>query len=458
VTGADRDPAGGDGSARLAEHQRKRTLLVRSAGALVSTSAVTSALGFVFWAVAARLFDPADVGASATAIAAMSVIAPLTMLGLGTLLISDLPAVRSGRARRVSTAALLSFLAGSAVALVAALILPASFLGLSGIGTDRATTVLFVLGAALQSAGLIIDQGLLSLLGGGIQLLRNTIQAVSKIVLLGVLVLTVGSGGSTAIFASWLAANAVSIVAIAAILLRRYRPGLREVAPSPSALRGRYGDAARHHLLNTSLFVPFFAMPIVGNVILGSEQAAFLFAAWSIAGVVFHLPVSLALALFASGARDTTTFPMEFRFTLGRGLLICAAANAFVFALGGPVLGIFGSDYADSARDALVIICLGGFGLVIRDHHVALARVRGRVGREAALLGLLGAGELAGAALGASLGGLTGLALGWLAAVALQAAVCGPAVWLAVRGKLPLPAGAGSGTGVTGVSAEAGPA
>ena len=163
------------------------------------------------------------------------------------------------------------------------------------------------------------------------------------------------------------------------------------------------------------------------------------------AGFLFYVPIALATALFASGARDSRTFLKEFRFTLRAALFICAAANLAVLVLGHWVLHIFGPAYAANGRDALILMCLGGFGLIIKDHHVALARVTGTVGREAILIGALGLGELAGAAIGASRGGLTGLAVGWLAAVGLEALVCGPLVWRAYRGRFHVSARPGNG-------------
>ena len=88
-----------------AAHRRKRGFLLRNALSLVSTAAVTSGMGFIYWTVAARTFSASDVGESATAIAAMSLIAPFAVLGLGTALVFKLPNMRSGRAELVSTAA-----------------------------------------------------------------------------------------------------------------------------------------------------------------------------------------------------------------------------------------------------------------------------------------------------------------------------------------------------------------
>lgn len=417
-------------------HRRKIDFLLRSAATLISTSVVTSGLGFLYWAFAARAFDARDVGESSTAIAAMSVIAPFTVLGLGTLLIVELPKREADRARLVTTAALASGAIGSAIALLCAYLLPGKFLGLPDIGHRPGITALFVAATATQGMGNLLDSALLSMVGGGTQLRRNTIQAVVKLVLLIVFALTLSRFGSLSIFASWFLANAASIVAVTLLLARRFGLTVRQLIPKPSMLHGLHLDAARHHMLNTSLFVPYFAMPIVANVVLGSEQAGYMYATWSVAGFIFFLPISLATALFASGARDSRTFGLEYRFTLRISLLVCIAANIGVFLLGGPVLKVFGDAYAENGRTALILMALGGLGLIIKDHHVVVARVTGTVGREALLLSVLGVGELAGAAIGAARGGLTGLALGWVIAIAVEVLVCAPLVWRAYRGRI----------------------
>ena len=112
----------------------QRNFLVRSALALFSTSVVTSGLGFLYWTVAARMFPVSDVGMATTAIAAMSLIAPFSVLGFGTALVSKLPTMRAGRAQLVVTAATICALVACVVSLVCALVLPPTFLGLPGVG------------------------------------------------------------------------------------------------------------------------------------------------------------------------------------------------------------------------------------------------------------------------------------------------------------------------------------
>lgn len=422
-----------------AEHRSKLGFLLRNAASLVSTTVVTSGLGFVFWVVAARFFPASAVGEGAAGLAAMNVLAPFTVLGFSTTLMAQLPAMRDRRAQLVSSAALVCGLAGGVVAFVCTLVLPASFLGITEVGHGAWATSLFAAGVAAQSVGNMLDAALLSVLGGSIQLTRNIIHAVVKLVLLVVFALTLSWVGALSIYASWFAANVVSIAAVGIWLLYKQRVSIRQVLPTLSILRGLHFEAARHHALNLSLQVPFFAMPIVANATLGSEQAGYLYAVWSLAGFVFVLPLALSSALFASGARDSSTILDEFRVTIRYSMLACLAANILILPFGGLVLRMFGAAYADNGRLALIILCLGGFGVVVRDHHVAMARILGTVGREAIVISMLSVLELVGAAVGAKFGGLTGLTLGWVAAITVELVVLGPMVWRAYRGRLAVP-------------------
>lgn len=428
-------------------HRSKRNFLLRNAAALVSTSVVTSALGFVFWTVAARMYPVSVVGESTTAISAMSLIAPFTVLGFGTALISKLPTMRSGRAQLVSTAVVVCALAACLVAVACALILPATFMGLPGIGESVWVTVLFAGGVAAHSVGLLLDNALLSATGGGIQLRRNAIFASGKLVLLVIFAVTLNRYGALSIYASWFIAGLLSILIVGIKLLRDHHLPLRELRPGLSALDGLHFHAVKHHFLNLSLAVPYYMMPIVANVILGSEKAGYLYATWSLAGFVFMLPMAMSISLFASGAKDSSTILREFRFTLRTSMAACAAANLIILPLGGLVLRIFGPAYETNGHTLLIVLCLGGFGVIIRDHHVALARIAGHVGREAALMIALGAGEIIAAAIGAFRGGLLGLGLGWLVAIAVEVVVCTPLVWRAYRGHLRIAGSAAEDTG-----------
>ena len=333
-------------------------------------------------------------------------------------------------------AAGLSAAAGSVLALVAALLLPSSFLGLPGIGHELGATLLFVLGVATQVVGLVFDGALLSTKGAGLQLGRNAVFSIVKLAAVIALAYGLTSTTSLSVFASWVVGNVVSFMTTVAWMSRTHSMRPSRFIPRSGVLAGRGRSAAAHHALNLALSTPYFAMPIVANVTMTSEQAGYLYATWSVAAFVFVLPIALSSALFATGSKFTEDVVPQFRLSLKYSVLACLAATVVAILLGDYVLQVFGKEYAEQGHTALILLSVAGLGLVIKDHHVALARLTDRVGLEARLVWGLTAMEIGGATVGGILDDIEGMAAGWLIAVLVGANVYAPRVLRAYRGKL----------------------
>ena len=86
---------------------RRHRELLSNASSLVATTGVASALGFLYWALAARLLTQQAVGYGSAAVSAMTLLGTIGMFGLGTVLIGELPR-RRHRAGLVSAALLAS--------------------------------------------------------------------------------------------------------------------------------------------------------------------------------------------------------------------------------------------------------------------------------------------------------------------------------------------------------------
>jgi O-antigen/teichoic acid export membrane protein len=109
------------------------------------------------------------------------------------------------------------------------------------------------------------------------------------------------------------------------------------------------------------------------------------------------------------------------------------AVNVLVLVGGTFILNIFGRAYAEQASVGLRLLTLSVFPLIIKNHYIALVRVRRRV-RPATVVAAIGACvELAGAAVGAVLGDLPGLSIGWLVGLSLEAVWMTSMVWRAAE-------------------------
>src|SRR5258706_6331945 len=260
--------------------------------------------------------------------------------------------------------------------------------------------------------------------------------AIAAIVLLGIAGAWLPSGDGMAISATWLAGNMLSLGVVAALMARR---GLRLTQrPDWSLLRRLGGAALWHHAFNLALLAPGLLLPLLVTVLLSAEANAGFYLAWMLVGFVFVVPTALTTVLHAVGAADAQALARETRRTLALSLPATLLASGLLFVVAGWVLGLFGASYAAQATWCLRILCLAGLPAILKSHYIAFCRARDALHRALPLMIAGGLLELALATLGATLGGLLGLSLGWATAVSIQAAFMGRAVDQAAN---PSPAG-----------------
>jgi O-antigen/teichoic acid export membrane protein len=405
--------------------------LLLNASSMIGTTVITAGLGFVYWWLAARLFPQAAVGFASALIAAMGLLGSLGMLGLGTLLIGELPRREGERAALVTTALLAAGAAAALLGLLFALIAPLASAEFTPLAGDGWAALLFPAGVALTAVTLVLDQALIGLMRGGLQLWRNALFAVLKLALLLPLGLWAARSGGLAIYASWAAGNLLSLGGLA-LLARR---DLRQAAarPRPALLRELPHTALWHHALNLALQLPGLALPVVVTALLSAELNATFYLCWLTLHLVFAIPYTLTTVLFAAGAADRAAFAQKARLTLASSTALGAISCLAVWLGAELILGIFGPVYAAQGAWTFRIMALGVFPLMIKDHFVAVSRVNGTI-RATALVAALGSAlELGAAACGAALGGLSGLAVGFVLALLLEAMYMARAVYLAAR-------------------------
>ncbi len=393
--------------------------IAANASSLVGTTLVTSGLGFVYWWFAARQFPPEAVGLAVAAIAPMTLLANIAMLGLGTLLMGELPRQRGNEGPLISTSLVVAGAAGAMLGLGFAIVAPFLSADLQPLALSASTAGLFAVGVSLTTVTLVLDQSLIGLLRGDLQLGRNTLFAFAKLLALIPASLWFAQAHGMAIYATWALGNLVSLIVLAGLAKGR----VSIPRPQWNLLRRIGRNALAHHALNLTLQAPSLALPIVVTLMLSTAATAYFYTNWMVAGFAFIAPFALSLALYATGSSDPDKFATRIRFTLGLSLAIGLLANLALWLSADLILRLFGAAYAEHGSSSLRILAFGVWPLVIKDHYVAVRRTFGRLGNAALLLAAGGALELLMAGLGATMGGLEGLTFGWLGAVCLEAAV-----------------------------------
>ncbi|MDQ6795784.1 MAG: hypothetical protein M3067_13390 [Chloroflexota bacterium] len=397
--------------------------IVITTGSLAGTMIVTSALGFPFWWIAARLFSPAVVGLAAAAISGMLLLGGVAAFGLGTLLVRELPR-RPGHERGLIRSALIAAGAlGVVVGLGFAYGASALDDALAPLSATPWEAAIFALGVSVTSLTIVTDQSLVGLLRSELQFARNAAFALSKLVLLAITGWLAGGGTWAGIYAVWSVSALLSLVLVAGVAVRSGAIPLTTGAPAPS-WRHLGPSAAGHFALNLALQVPTLGMPILVTILGSAALNASFYLAWLIGSGATMIPFALSSTLYAVGSRAPGALPRQMQLTLGLSVVAAATVAAVLAVIGGSLLGLFGRAYVDAAP-VLAIVAAAAVPMVVKNHFHVLLRIRDQLAAAAIVCAAGGLLELGAAGVGLARGGLPGLAIGWVVALSVEAAVMG---------------------------------
>jgi O-antigen/teichoic acid export membrane protein len=402
-------------------------ILINTAS-LVATTGVSAVLGFLYWWVAARKFSAAEVGFAAASISAMTLIGTVCMLGLGTMLIGELPRRPGQRASLISAALIVAGASATIIGALFAILSPYLAADLQLLSSNVGMVILFAAGVGLTAVALVLDQALIGLLSGGLQFSRNTIFGVVKLVALWLAANVLADTTGMSIYNTWLIGNVISFGALTIyIVAGRGISGIAQ--PEWAVLRSLGWKSLQHHMLNMVILAPGLIMPLIVTAVVSVSANAYFYTAWMLASFVSVGPVSLATVLYAVGSGNPQALAQRLRFTMAAGLVIGLAANLVLFPGGALLLSLFGKAYVAESLWPLRILGLIVFPLIIREHYVAIARIGGQTVHATKLVAVSSVFRLLLATAGAYLGGLVGACLGLLIVETLAALVMTPLVY-----------------------------
>jgi O-antigen/teichoic acid export membrane protein len=411
---------------KLRGHLRRNADLLTNSSSLMASTIVTSALGFVYWWLAARTASQNAVGFASAAVSAMTVIGTIGMFGMGTMLIAELPRRGAGRWQLITSCLLV---AGSVAGIIGAGYLLFVGVAVPHLGDSLGSApirILLLAGITVNAVTLVLDEALIGLFAGPVQLARNTYFAATKLVLLGAAALLPITLTGGELLATWVSGIVGSVLLV--------RPALRahgwagSARPKLALMRGLGRATVDHNVLNMALFLPRMALPLVVTAVLSTSANAAFYAAWMVLTVLVMIPTHLSTTLFAVSRGDLETLRVKVRMGLLVAIGIGLPLSLLLALLAHPIMQIFGAGYADAAGTALRILAFTYLPAVFRQFYVAISRGLGRVRRAGVLALFAGLAELAAAAYGGSRGNLTDVAACLAVVMVAECLITVPAV------------------------------
>ncbi len=360
----------------------------RDGMALVLSSAISSAVGLLYWVFAARMFSPQIVGVNSTVVSTLGLLGILAQLNLGSAMLRFVPVV--GRGARTFVAACYATGIGAAIVIGTVFALGAHWWApalQSAVGAG-ALVVYFALSTPFWTVFNMQDYLLTGLRRATVVPIENLGFALLKI---GLLVVGGLMGFYGAIAGSWALGTAVTVVAVSIYLLRVLPPHQpkAERGPSPVTLRSMSGFVAADWAGSMCLTVVNFGLPLLVFSRLGADAAATFGVTWQLAYALYLVPTGMGQSLVAHVAADPSELDAAHRQMLMKCLTLVVPAVLVLSAGSWLVLRVFGPHYAATGSLLLALAAFSAIPACVNLAAVAAARVsQNRVGQFAVTMAL----------------------------------------------------------------------
>ena len=403
-------------------HGGQRSLsLTWNSISIMSGKAATMGLGFAFWVAAARQFEPVAVGLAAGAVSAMMLCTQLAILGTGSAVISEFPSHARDPRRLLDTAITLVIVTAFVAAGLFLLVASTAFAELRVVGSDGLFASLFVAMCLLGTLGILFDQVSITLGRGDQMLVRGLLFGAATVVLVVVLPPLTGGENAVVIFAPWVAAGLLACT-VAVVQLRRSRGYVYRPRLAGGLATGLLRVGLPNYGLTLAERAPGLILPLIVIEVLSPAANAVWYVVWMMAWVVFMIPISAGLALFAEGSHRPDGLPHATSRAV-RAALALGLATAGALAFAAPwVLSVVGTGYAATGTTPLRILVWTLVPLVFVQMYFATCRARRRLGEAIATGVMSGVVAVAAAAAAGAVWGLNGMAGAWVVVYAVAGA------------------------------------
>lgn len=357
--------------------------IARSGFALILGTLIASGLGMVFWALAARLLTPVQLGIGAALISALSTLSHASQLNLRNLLHRYVP--EAGRHapgliyRSYALAALVALVLGTGFAILVAAIAPdLSFLAASPLASAGFVAALVVWTLySLQEAALTARR-----LAGYVPL-QSLIYSLAKIACLVAIVGILPTG--SAILIAWvLPAAAIGLVTHVMMLRREAAPAAN--APDKAvSLRQIASFFGWDYVGALATSISLGIAPILLASLSGAADVAPYYLAWSISYMLYLVSRHVGAAMLAELAANAHRRRAIYAETLVLTLVPVCGGVAFLLVFAPYVMLIFGPDYVESGANILRVLALASIPGSLVTAYLAICRAEEQV-RQIALL------------------------------------------------------------------------
>jgi O-antigen/teichoic acid export membrane protein len=338
---------------------------------------VAGALGLVFWIIAARQYNDADIGFAATVISSATFLATLSTLGFNISLVRFIPEGKLPVTRLINSAV--------TIASIVAVLLAVAFGGaalawlplLGAIAGSPPVLVLFAFFTAVWTVYFVFDAAFIGLGAARYVLVRAVIYNVLKIGFPFALAASLSI--PIALFSAWGLGLLVANIVAATVLFRSVVPAFRlRPALDRNAVAGMVRFSLANHATNVLGAAQGLVFPLLVLHALGARETGYFYIAWVLASLLYIVPGSIFTSVLAEGSRWRPGLPANALDGLFLSLALLVPGVAGVLLLGPSVLGALSPNFL-AAVPVLNVLGASSFFVAFNSLFASIRRVEKRM-------------------------------------------------------------------------------
>ena len=348
--------------------RRSFSPLVSNARALMASSMGSSGIGIFFWVVAAHLASVESIGRALAEPSAMSLLASLATLSMGSTFIRLLP-VSGDRTRQFVAR---SHGACTSLALVLALVYVAVGLGRRFLPTGIAWHVLFGVVVTFWVVFALQDAALTGLRATKWVPVENLLFGFAKLALLPLFMVLIPREG---IFLVWSAPVFFAVALVTRYLFGTRIPAYESVSRDRSFLpsgREIASTLAAQGAAELVTIASVMLMPLIVISRLGASANGLSYLAWTIEGSFAVLLSNVLSSFLVDAAHDPSMIRLHVDPAVRLALLILVPGVAVAVALAPCLFRIFGATYAVRGTTLLRLLLLALPGTAVTGFFTSL--------------------------------------------------------------------------------------
>lgn len=346
---------------------RKSTFHMNAFYLMLSTF-VLAVSGFLFWIFITRMYDTASVGVATTLLSVSGLLSLLGLAGFDTTFVRFLPHA-DRKNDYINSGFIVVIVASTVLAGGTALALPLLSSSLH-ILYDPWFFTSFVFFTVVSALNVLVNAIFLAHKRARYTFVINVLFCSVKVLL----PLVVLRGNEATIFILAGASQLVGLVLGIAWLRHKFKYNFAPIIDT-KALRLIRKFSSLVYVSSILNLLPPTLLPLMVTYLIGPEDAAYYYMAFTIAGVLYTIAYASMQSVFAEGSHDETALKVHVLKAAKLIASVLVPAAVFVAFISEFLLSIFGPAYARSASSLLQIFALSALPVAIYSAFGAIFKV-----------------------------------------------------------------------------------